>query len=80
LTLEGVCSPKPLLTLSPDSDPLWVHLYLHGIAEVWAAMIVADGEPPPEPGNLKGLAFFGATREEAEDSARTYLRRSELQN
>jgi len=35
-------------------------------------MIVADDAPPPEPGTVKGLAFFGATPEEAEHVAKMY--------
>jgi len=30
---------------------------------------VADGESPPEPGTLQGIAFFGDTAEAAERSA-----------
>lgn len=29
--------------------------------------------PPPEPGTLMGLGFFGATAEEAEHAAKVYL-------
>lgn len=51
-----------LLTLSPDNEPLWVRLYVHRIDDVWAAMLVADDVPPPEPGTLMGLGFFGERR------------------
>ena len=71
---------RRLLTLSPDNEPLWVRLYVHQIGEAWAAMIVGDDELPPEPGALKGLAFFGATREEAERGAQAYLGASEPEN
>ena len=64
---------RRLLTLSPDHEPLWVRLYVHQIGEKWAAMLLAGEEPPPEPGALKGLAFFGATPEEAEQAAKAYL-------
>jgi len=64
---------RRLLTLSPDNEPLWVRLYVHQIGEKWAAMIVDDGAAPPEPGTLKGLAFFGATPDEAEQAAKVYL-------
>ena len=50
---------RRLLTVSPDHDPLWVRLYVRQIGEQWAAMLLADEEAPPEPGALKGLAFFG---------------------
>ena len=36
-------------------------------------MIVGDDVAPPEPGTLKGLAFFGDTPEEAEQAAKKYL-------
>lgn len=64
---------RRLLTLSPNNDPLWVRLYVHRIEDMWAAMLVGDDVPPPEPGTLMGLGFFGATPEEAEDAAKTYL-------
>ncbi len=66
-----------LLTLSPDHEPLWVRLYLHQIGEKWAAMLLADEEPPPKPGEVKGLAFFRATAEEAEQAVKVYLGRAE---
>ena len=40
---------------------------------MWAAMLVANTEALPEPGTLKGLTFFGATSEEAEQEALAYL-------
>ena len=36
-------------------------------------MIVGDTVPPPMPGEVKGLGFFGDTAEEAEELARVYL-------
>ena len=36
-------------------------------------MIVADGVLPPEPEELKGIVFFGATAEEVEALAKAYL-------
>ncbi len=72
--------PRRLLTLSPDHEPLWVRLYIHQIGDRWAAMLVADGVLPPEPGTLKGLAFFAATPDEAEREAKAYLGLSEPQN
>lgn len=62
-----------LVTLGPDNEPLWVRLYVQQFGEAWAVLIVADGEPSPEPGSLKGTAFFGETQEEAERQARAYL-------
>lgn len=54
--------------------------YVQQVGITWAAMIVADGHLPPEPGTLKGLGFFGATRKEAEREVLGYLRRSEPTN
>lgn len=62
-----------LLTLSPSDEPLWVKVYVRQIGEKWAAMIVADNETPPLPEQLKGLALFGDTPEEAEQQALDYL-------
>lgn len=62
---------RHLLTLSPDNEPLWVRLYVHEIEDVWAAMIVGDENLPPGPGELKGMAFFGASPEEAKREATT---------
>ena len=57
-----------------------MNLYVHKIDAVWAAMIVGNDELPPEPGALNGLAFFGATRDEAERGAKAYLGASEPEN
>jgi len=73
-------SGRRLLTGGPDHEPLWVRLYVEQIGERWAAMLLADEEPPPEPGTLKGLVFFGATAEEAERAAKAYLGCSEPGN
>jgi len=45
-----------------------VSLYVHQIqiGDRSEAMLLADEEPPPEPGAVKGLAFFGATPKEVE--------------
>ncbi len=71
---------RRLLTLGPDNEPVWVRLYVHEIEGVWAAMIVANGDRPPKSGQLKGLAFFGATSEESEREAKTYLGAPEPEN
>jgi len=71
---------RRLLTLTPDNEPLWVRLYVQQIEERWAAMIVGDAALPPEPGSLKGTAFFGETQEEAEQLAKAYLGMSEPVN
>jgi hypothetical protein len=71
---------RRLLTLGPAEDPIWVRLYTQQIGDRWAAMLVADGVVPPEPGEVKGLSFFGDTAEEAEWVAKAYLGLSEPQN
>jgi hypothetical protein len=71
---------RRILTLSPDSEQLWVRLYVREIEGLWAAMIVGEDELPPAPSQLKGIAFFGATREGAEREALVYLGASEPAN
>jgi hypothetical protein len=68
-----VISRKRLLTVSPDNEPLWIRLYVQPYARYWAAMLVGDDVPPPEPDTVTGLTFFGATPEEAERAAKAYL-------
>ncbi len=62
-----------LLTLGPDNEALWVRLYVREVGDAWTSMIVADEALPPGPGELKGMAFFGNSVEEAEQQARAYL-------
>ncbi len=64
---------RRLLTLSLDHEPMWVRLYIHQIGDRWAAMLVADGVEPPQPGELKGTGFFGDTPAEAQELALRYL-------
>ena len=64
---------RRLLTIGPDGEPLWVALYVQPVEDRWAAMIVADGVLPPGPDEVKGMAFFAETAEEAEQQARAYL-------
>ena len=71
---------RRLLTLGPAHEPLWVRLYTHQIGEKWAAMIVDDGVPPPEPGSITGQAFFADNAEEAEQAAKACLGLSEPVN
>ncbi len=47
--------------LAPDNEPLWVRLSGQQGEDRWAAMSVAEDGPPPEQGQLKGVAFFGLT-------------------
>ncbi len=64
---------RRLLTLGPDNEPMWVRLYVHRVGDHWAAMLVADGAKPPQPGELKGTGFFGDTPAEAKELALRYL-------
>ena len=41
-----------LLTLGPDTEPLWIRLYVQPYADQWAAMLAGDDVPPPDPGTL----------------------------
>ncbi len=68
---------RRLLTLGPDNEPLWVRVYVQQIGDSWAAMIMGDDVSAPGPGELKGVAFFGDTLEEAEGEALEYLGQSE---
>ncbi len=71
---------RRLLVFGPEGEPLWVRLYVQPIGEQWAALIVADDAPPPEPGHFKGLGFFADTAEEAERLALAYLGEGVAQN
>ena len=71
---------RRLFTVSPDNEPLWLRLYVQPYGDHWAAMLVADDVPPPDPGTVTGLTFFGATAEEAEHEAKAYLGLSEPMN
>lgn len=69
--------PRRHLTLGPDNEPLWGRLHAHPHGNHWAAMLVGDDVPAPEPGTLTELTFFGATPEEAEQEPQAYLGLSE---
>lgn len=71
---------RRLLTVGPDNEPLWLRLYVQPYADQWAAILVGDEVPPPDPGTVTGLTFFGATPEEAEQEAKAYLELSEPTN
>ncbi len=60
---------RRLLTVSPDTDPLWIRLYVQPYADQWAATRVGDEVLPPGLGSVTGLTFFGATPEHAEREA-----------
>ena len=71
---------RRLCTLGPDNEPLWVRLYVQPYADHWAAMLVGDDVPPPEPDTVTGLTFFGTMPEEVEGEAKAYLGASEPPN
>lgn len=71
---------RRLLTASPDTEPLWIRLYVQPYADRWAAMLVGDEVPPPEPGTVTDLTFFGATPDEAERKAKAHLGMAEPGN
>jgi hypothetical protein len=72
--------PGRFLTLDPDNEPFWVRLYVHPVADQWAALFVAEEAEPPKSGEVKGLVFFGATAAEAKAHALRYLGRCSEQN
>ena len=57
---------RRILTHGPAGASSWVRLYGQDMGLMWGAMIVADAETPPEPGELKGLFFFADTAEQAD--------------
>lgn len=71
---------RRILTLGPSEEALWVRVHVRQIGERCVAMILADDVPPPEPGTLKGLAFFGETLEDVERLALEYLGEGVSQN
>ncbi len=61
------------LSLNFDNEPLWVGLDVRAIGDRWAAMLLADANPLPESGTVKGLTFFEATAEKLELAGQGYL-------
>ncbi len=55
---------------SPEGKALWVPLDVQPIGDQWAAMIIADDAIQCKLGTVKGLAFFAAAQEEAEQTAK----------
>ncbi len=62
-----------ILTQGPSDEAQWVKVYVRQFEERWAAIILSDDEAPPQPDQLKGIAFFGDTAEQAEQQALDYL-------
>ncbi len=56
---------RRLLTDDPDSEPLWLRLYLQPYGGHSAARLVGEDVPLPDPGAVTGLTVFGATPAEA---------------
>ena len=61
------------LILGPDCEGVPVWLCIQPVGHSWAAMSLAAEVLLPEPGELKGLALFVETPEEAEQKAREQL-------
>jgi hypothetical protein len=71
---------RRILTRGPAGEPQWACLDVRALGAAWAALIVADGESPPEPGSLKGMAFVADTAAEAERLAIACLGKGVAQN
>ena len=54
----GVMRVRRLLVQSPSDEAQWVKVYVRQFEDRWTAIICSDGEAPPPPDQLKGLAFF----------------------
>jgi hypothetical protein len=72
--------PRRVLLHGPAGEPLSVQLYVQPVGLTWAAMILPEGESPPEPGTMKGMVFFADTAEAAERLARRHLGEDGAQN
>ncbi len=57
---------RRLLVQGPSDEAQWVKVYVRQFEERWAAILCSDEEAPPQPDQLKGLAFFADTAEQAE--------------
>jgi hypothetical protein len=74
---------KPAMFLflrDPYGEPRRMHLYAQGIEDFWTAMMVDEHEPPPPPGSLQGVCFFGKMPEEAKAPALSFCGRVEEGN
>ncbi len=71
---------RRILIRGPEGEPQWACLYVRALRVGWAALIVADGESPPEPGSLKGMVFVADTAAEAERLAIACLGKGLAQN
>ncbi len=58
-----------LVLRGPRGESRRMPLYLQGIEDFRTAMMVREDEPPPSPGSLQGVCFFGRTPEEAKAAA-----------
>ncbi len=72
--------PRRVLFHGPAGESLSVQLYVQPVGVAWAAMIVTEGESPPEPGTMKGIVFFADTAEKAERLALGHLGEGGAQN
>jgi hypothetical protein len=56
--------PFHFLLRGPRGEPRRMRLYVQGAEDFWAAMMVGEDEPPPSPGSLRGVCFFGIIPEQ----------------
>ncbi len=66
-------SSRYVLRHNAAGESEWLQVYVAPIGNRFAAMILAEEEMRPAPGQLKGLAFFGDTTIAAETQALHYL-------
>ncbi len=69
-----------LLLRGPHGEPRRMRLYVQRIEDFWTAMMVGEDDPPPTPGSLHGVCFFGKTPEEAKAAALSFYGRVEAEN
>ena len=57
---------RPVCTLDPDPESMWVRLYVFPVEDHGASVILAGGVTPPGPGKGKDLGVDADTPEDAE--------------
>jgi hypothetical protein len=65
---------RRLLTRGPNDEAVWRTVHVRPIDERWVAMIHTDGDQPPGPNELRGIALFSANPEAAEAMVLEYLK------
>ena len=69
-----------LLLYGPDGDPRRMCLYVQGAENFWTATMVGEDEPPPKPGAMQGVCFFGKSPEEAKAAALRFFGRARAES